>query len=32
MWYIYTWWNFTQLQRMKFSHLQVKGWNWRTSF
>jgi hypothetical protein len=29
---IYTQWNFTQSQkRMKFCHLQVSGWNWRTS-
>jgi hypothetical protein len=29
---IYTQWNFTQSQiRMKFCHLQVNGWNWRTS-
>jgi hypothetical protein len=29
---IYTQWNFTQLQRrMKFCHLLVNGWNWRTS-
>jgi hypothetical protein len=29
---IYTQWNFTQPQtRMKFCHLQVNGWNWRTS-
>jgi hypothetical protein len=28
----YTQWNFTQPQRrMKFCHLQVNGWNWRTS-
>jgi hypothetical protein len=31
MWY-FTQWNFTQSQiRMKFCHLQVHGWNWRTS-
>jgi hypothetical protein len=25
-------WNFTQLQRrMKFFHLQVNGWDWRSS-
>jgi hypothetical protein len=30
MWYIQ--WNFIQSQRrMKFCHLQVNGWNWRTS-
>jgi hypothetical protein len=29
---IYIQWNFTQPQRMKFCHLQVNGWNWRTSF
>jgi hypothetical protein len=30
---IYTWWNFTQpWRRMKSYHLQVNGWNWRTSF
>jgi hypothetical protein len=29
---IYIQWNFTQPQRrMKFCHLQVNGWNWRTS-
>jgi hypothetical protein len=29
---IYTQWNFIQPQRrMKFCHLQVNGWNWRTS-
>jgi hypothetical protein len=29
---IYTQWNFTQSQRrMKFCHLQVNRWNWRTS-
>jgi hypothetical protein len=29
---IYTQWNFTQPQRkMKFCHLQINGWNWRTS-
>jgi hypothetical protein len=29
---IYTQWNFTQPQRrMKFCHLQVNGYNWRTS-
>jgi hypothetical protein len=29
---IYTQWNFTQSQRrMKFCHLQVNGWNWKTS-
>jgi hypothetical protein len=28
----YTKWNFTQPQRrMKFCHLQVNAWNWRTS-
>jgi hypothetical protein len=24
---IYTQWNFTQPQRMKFCHFQVNGWN-----
>jgi hypothetical protein len=29
---IYTQWNFIQPQRrMKICHLQVNGWNWRTS-
>jgi hypothetical protein len=28
---IYTQWNFTQPQIMKFCDLQVNGWNWRTS-
>jgi hypothetical protein len=28
---IYTQWNFTQPQSMKFHHLQVNRWNWRTS-
>jgi hypothetical protein len=29
---IYTQWNFTKPQGiMKFFHLQVNGWNWRTS-
>jgi hypothetical protein len=29
---IYIQWNFIQPQRrMKFCHLQVNGWNWRTS-
>jgi hypothetical protein len=28
---IYTQWNFSQPQRMKFCHLQVNGWKWRTS-
>jgi hypothetical protein len=28
---IYTQWNSTQPQRMKLCHLQVNGWNWRTS-
>jgi hypothetical protein len=28
---IYTQWNFTQPQRrIKFCHLQVNRWNWRT--
>jgi hypothetical protein len=27
----YTQWNFIQPQRMKFSHSQVNGWNWKTS-
>jgi hypothetical protein len=31
-WGIYTQWNFTEPQRrMKICHLQVNGWNWRTS-
>jgi hypothetical protein len=29
--FVYTQWNFTQPQRMKFYQLQVNGWNWRTS-
>jgi hypothetical protein len=29
---IYTQWDYTQPQRrIKFCHLQVNGWNWRTS-
>jgi hypothetical protein len=28
---IYTQWNFTQPQRIKFCHSQVNGWKWRTS-
>jgi hypothetical protein len=29
---IYVQWNFIQPQRrMKFCHLHVNGWNWRTS-
>jgi hypothetical protein len=29
---IYTQWNFTQpSRRMKSCHLQVNGWNWKTS-
>jgi hypothetical protein len=28
---IYIQWNFIQSQRMKFYHLQVNEWNWRTS-
>jgi hypothetical protein len=29
---IYMQWNFIQPQRrMKFCHLQINGWNWRTS-
>jgi hypothetical protein len=32
MLYFYTQWNFSQPQKgMKFCHLQVNGWNWRTS-
>jgi hypothetical protein len=27
---IYTQWNFTQPQRMKFCHLEVNRWNWGT--
>jgi hypothetical protein len=31
MWYLYTM-EFTQAhRRMKFYHLQLSGWNWRTS-
>jgi hypothetical protein len=30
---VYTQWNFTHpWRRMKSYHLQVNGWNWRTSF
>jgi hypothetical protein len=30
---IYNQWNFTQPQRrMKFCHLQVNGWTWRTAY
>jgi hypothetical protein len=27
-----TQWCFTQAERMKYYHLQVNQWNWRTSF
>jgi hypothetical protein len=28
---VHTQWNCTQPQRMKFCHMQVNGWNWKTS-
>jgi hypothetical protein len=32
MWYLYTWNSTQPWRRMKSYHLQVNGWNWRTSF
>jgi hypothetical protein len=32
MWYLYTMESYATMRRMKCCHLQVNGWNWRTSF
>jgi hypothetical protein len=32
IWCLYTMEFYSARRRMKFCHLQVNGWNWRTSF
>jgi hypothetical protein len=32
MWYLYTMEFYPAMKRMKSYHLEVNGWNWRTSF